>query len=315
MTRVLCLLVAAIGLLEGTQTADRARLADLVTSLTRESSWKLVAAVPLAFTAHHPQGLVKIGETLFLSSVEITTPTRRLPRPVGGHDRDTGAGVGHLFKFDRSGRLIADLRLGEGAQYHPGGIDYDGTYIWVPVAEYRPNSRSIVYRVEPGTMTATEMFRTGDHIGAVVHDTDEGTLHGVSWGSRRFYRWSLGGDGRVTGAAGAATPPATRNPSHYVDYQDCKYVSGGLMLCTGISELQRPAGAAAFRLGGLELVDLRDGRPRHQVPLLLWTPGGLPLTRNATWFEPTATGLRGYFVPEDDKSVLYIYEHHQAGSG
>ena len=148
-----------------------------------------------------------------------------------------------------------------------------------------------------------------------MHDTDEGTLHGVSWGSRRFYRWSLGGDGRVTGAAGAATPPATRNPSHYVDYQDCKYVSGGRMLCTGISELQRPAGAAAFRLGGLELVDLRDGRPRHQVPLLLWTPGGPPLTRNATWFEPTATGLRGYFVPEDDKSVLYIYEHHQAGSG
>ena len=31
--------------------------------------------------------------------------------------------------------------------YHPGGIDYDGRHIWVPVAEYRPNSRSIIYRV------------------------------------------------------------------------------------------------------------------------------------------------------------------------
>ena len=33
--------------------------------------------------------------------------------------------------------------------YHPGGIDYDGRHIWVSVAEYRPNSRSIVYRIDP----------------------------------------------------------------------------------------------------------------------------------------------------------------------
>ena len=57
------------------------------------------------------------------------------------------------------GNLLADLTLGEGTIYHPGGIDYDGTYIWVPVAEYRPNSRSIVYRVDPDTMKATEMLR------------------------------------------------------------------------------------------------------------------------------------------------------------
>jgi len=24
--------------------------------------------------------------------------------------------------------------------YHPGGIDFDGVNIWVPVAEYRPDS-------------------------------------------------------------------------------------------------------------------------------------------------------------------------------
>ena len=46
--------------------------------------------------------------------------------------------------------------------YHPGGIDYDGDDIWVPVAEYRPNSRSIVYRVDPETMKATEVFRFAD---------------------------------------------------------------------------------------------------------------------------------------------------------
>jgi hypothetical protein len=102
-----------------------------------------------------------------------------------GYDRDTGEGAGHLFKFDKTGKLLADLPLGEGAVYHPGGIDYDGRYIWVPVAEYRPNSSAIVYRVDPATMKATEVFRYRDHIGGIVHNTDDNTLNGVSWGSRR----------------------------------------------------------------------------------------------------------------------------------
>jgi hypothetical protein len=192
--------------------------------------------------------------------------------------------------------------------YHPGGIDYDGRSLWVPVAEYRPNSRSIVYRVDPAAMTASEVLRFGDHIGGIVHNTDDATLHGVSWGSRRFYRWTLGTDGRVTNAK---LPPAklrTRNPSHYVDYQDCKYAGRRRMLCTGVTEMRATPGAAPFRLGGIELVDLRDGRPLHQVPVLLWTPGGLDMTHNPTWFESSAAGLRGYFLPDDDTSTLYVYE-------
>ena len=103
----------------------------------------------MAFPAHHPQGLVKIGDRLFFSSVEVTTPPRR---GAGGEgfDCDTGRGVGHLFEATMDGRLVADVVLGEGTMYHPGGIDFDGRDIWVPVAEYRPNSRSIVYRVDPG---------------------------------------------------------------------------------------------------------------------------------------------------------------------
>jgi hypothetical protein len=178
----------------------------------------------------------------------------------------------------------------------------------VPVAEYRPDSRSIVYRVDPDTMKATEVLRFADHIGAIVHNTDDHTLHGVSWGSRRFYRWTLGRDGKVTNAA---TPPEklrTLNTSHYLDYQDCKYVGDRRMLCTGVTEMRRTPDTSPFRLGGLDLVDLRDGRPVHQVPVLLWTAGGLDMTHNPVWLEPTAAGLRGYFMPEDDKSTLYIYD-------
>jgi hypothetical protein len=286
----------------------RSTIADRVRMLTRDSPWQMVAVVPIAFRTYHPQGMVKIGETLFVSSVEIRVPTRRLPQPAGRYDRDTGEGAGHLFKLDMAGRLIADLRLGEGTIYHPGGIDYDGKNIWVPVAEYRPDSRSIVYRVDPGTMKAIEVFRFGDHIGAIVHNTDDNTLHGVSWGSRRFYRWTLGHDAKVTNAN---TPPEnlrTLNTSHYLDYQDCKYLGGRRMLCTGVTEMRPGADAPPFRLGGMDLVNLDDGRPLHQVPVLLWTAGGLDMTHNPVWIEPSEKGLRGYFMPEDDRSTLYIYD-------
>ena len=156
----------------------RSTLAERVQQLTRESSWKLVSDVRFKFVTHHPQGMVKIGDMLFVSSVEIKVRTKRFAQPVDGYDRDAGEGIGHLFKLDLQGNLLADLPLGEGSIYHPGGLDFDGTHIWIAVAEYRPNSRSIVYRIDPQNMKATEVFRFADHLGALVHNTDDRTLHG-----------------------------------------------------------------------------------------------------------------------------------------
>jgi uncharacterized protein DUF6454 len=283
-------------------------LASRVETLTRDSAWKLVASLPVRFPTFHPQGMVKIGETFYVSAVEVTVPTRRFPQRVNGYDRDAGEGIGHLFKIDTSGNLVGDLKLGEGTIYHPGGIDFDGASIWVPVAEYRPDSRSIVYRVDPASMRATEVLRFPDHLGGIVHDTDDGTLHGVSWGSRRFYRWTLDRDGRVTNASAPPESIRTLNTSHYVDYQDCKYAGGHRMLCTGVTEIRTTPGAPPFRLGGLDLVNLLDGRPLHQVPVLLWTAGGLDMTHNPVWLEAAGAGLRGYFMPEDGKSTIYVYD-------
>jgi hypothetical protein len=285
MTAMRILLVAAMAALSALQADPRSIVADRVMTLTRASTWTPAGSTPIAFRTFHPQGMVKIGETLFVSSVEVL-------------DRDAGRGVGHVFKIDKAGALVADLRLGEGAMYHPGGIDYDGRSIWVPVGEYRPDSRSIVYRVDPQTMTASEVFRVADHIGAIVHDTAEDTLHGVSWGSRRFYRWTMTGEARGV----------TENTSHYIDYQDCKYAGRRRMLCTGVTELRQARDAAPFRLGGLDLVSLEDGRPLHQVPVLLWTAAGLDMTHNPVWIEPAAAGLRAYFMPDDDRSTLYVYD-------
>ena len=291
------------------QTANAgAVVSERVKKLTRGTQWRQVAAIPVNFNTFHPQGMVKIGDNFYVSSVDIRTPTKRYPALQDGYDRDTGEGVGHLFKIDMKGNMISDLALGEGSVYHPGGIDFDGTVIWVPVAEYRPNSRAIIYRVDPATMKATEVLRYGDHIGGIVHNIDGKSLNGVSWGSRRFYRFALDNDGKVTNAA---TPPdqlRVTNPALYIDYQDCKYLGRQEALCSGLNNYQLKKDAPRFPLGGFELVDLAGNRPIYQVPIELWTDSGLPMTQNPFWIEPTATGLRAYFMPEDEKSTVYVYE-------
>jgi hypothetical protein len=256
------------------------QVAERLTALTRNSHWTAAGAIPVGFDAFHPQGIVKIGDAFFVSSV------------------DKGGKTGHLFKIDASGQRLGDLNLTEGELYHPGGIDFDGRDIWVPLAEYRPDSRSIVYRVDPATMKATEVVRVADHIGAVVHNVDDKTLHGVSWGSRRFYRWERDGAGAMTRAD---------NPSHYVDYQDCKYIGGRRMMCGGVADL-RAENAMPFRLGGLDVVSLADNRPLHQLPIPLVTPNGVSMTQNAVFIEGRGAGLRAYFMPEDGRSAIYIYD-------
>jgi hypothetical protein len=172
--------VCGASLSAAAQTASPGPLvSERIKKLTRAVQWKQVAAIPVNFNTFHPQGMVKIGDTLFVSSVDIRTPTKRYPQLTDGYDRDTGEGAGHLFKLDLKGNLIADLTLGEGSAYHPGGF---------------------------------------------------------------------------------------------------------------------------------EIVDLAGNRPIFQVPVELWTESGLPMTQNPFWVEPTATGLRAYFMPEDEKSTLYIYE-------
>jgi hypothetical protein len=283
-------------------------IADRLMALTRTSSWRFVRSIPVGFRTFHPQGMVKIGDTFYVSSVEVTAAPQRFASPSGGFDRSPGAGVGHLFKVDDTGRLLGTVKLGEGTMYHPGGIDYDGQSIWVPVAEYRPDSRSIVYRLDPATLLASEVLRVADHIGGIVHNTDDRTLHGVSWGSRRFYRWRLDAAGRVLEREAPLASIRTLNPSHYIDYQDCHYAGARQMACTGLADYRPTPGGPAFRLGGIELVSLVDGRPVHQVPLPLWTVTGRPMTQNPAWLEVTETGLRAYFMPDDDQSVIAVYE-------
>lgn len=307
----LCLVVVAAAvaatipsLAEAGPTPAAARMspaAEAFSHTTRSTPWQLTRKVRLDFPTYHPQGLARVGDRLFLSSVEIIEPTVKYPEPRDGYDRSAGRGVGHVFVMTRDGRLLRDIVVGEGTVYHPGGIDYDGTSVWVPVAEYRPHSRSIVYTINPRTLEVTERFRYADHVGGVVRDPSSGTVHGVSWGSRTFFNWSPTGRLLRSGA----------NESHYVDYQDCDNSGDRLQLCSGIAGLPT-AGGGSYELGGLALIDLRDNSTLHEVPFPYFSTAGHVATRNPVTLEREGHTLRLIAAPDDGEEVagteLLFYE-------
>jgi hypothetical protein len=288
------------------EAAGGSELSKAVRKLTADSKWELVESIHLNFPLGHPQGLVKIGEAFYVSTVEVVTPARRYPELRDGYDRDTGAGKGFLHKFDGKGHLLGSVSVEKGSMYHPGGIDYDGSSIWVPVAEYRPNSASIIYKVDPATMTAQKVFEYKDHIGGIVHDTENNAIHGLSWGSRRFYRWPVNAQGEV----GETETPRDRlmvlNPEHYIDYQDAHYIGNGEMLCSGLATYTY--NGTDFPLGGIEIVDLKTNTPVHQIPVKLRSPKtGKSICQNPFWLELKDGIVTAYFVPDDDDATMYVY--------
>lgn len=275
--------------------------------LTASVPWQLVNTITLNFPTYHPQGLVKIQDTFYLSSVEILSQTERFPQPRNGYDRSPGEGIGHLFHFDSNGNLVQDITVGEGTIYHPGGIDYDGESIWMPVAEYRPNSQSIIYRVAPETSEVCEMFRWDDHIGGLAYNRCNDTLHGISWGSRKFYDWRpVGGWSRGMRQSRLESTMCV-NGSYYIDYQDCQFLETRFMLCSGLNNYVLP-NVGRVALGGLELVDLELHTALYQVPVLLYSDTMRPMTQNPFWVELYRNHLRFYFIPDDHESTLYIYD-------
>jgi hypothetical protein len=241
----------------------------------------------LEFAAFHPQGLARVGDRLLLSSAELLGDTP-YPTAQAGY---SGHGRGHVFELDMTGGLLRETIVGEGDIFHPGGICYDGRHVWVPVAEYRPDSRAIVYRLDPDTMTTEEAFRFDDHIGAVAHDRLTGLLHAATWGSARLI---------VLDPISGKVLRNSLNNSRYVDYQDCATVGHGKLVCTGVTEYPLPSGET-FSLGGIGVVDVATGFMQHETPVTTLSPAGRTLTFNAVHLEVLADPaiLRMYAVPDD----------------
>lgn len=254
-----------------------AAVAETVASLTRATTWQLVDELPLRFETHHPQGMARIGPTWWISTVDVDA--RR----------------GLVMAVDGRGDLVERVPIGDGQCYHPGGMDFDGVALWIPCAEYRPDSTTTVYRMEPGG-APERAFDVDDHVGALARCGFEGDLVGWSWGSRRFYRWSVDGHLRA----------ARVNPAFFVDHQDCQWLDSGHLLCGGVAEVVLSSGPGW--LGGLGLLDVDDLVMEREVPFPIYSSAsGRVATHNPLWSEIRGDQLIVHLLPDDGMGTILSY--------
>ena len=85
------------------------------------------------------------------------------------------------------------------AQDHPGGIQSDGTRLWIPVAESNRTGRSLIRAYKLADMTAGGRlkadfeFAVNDHIGALAVAAESKLLFGANWDTERVYVWDFKG--------------------------------------------------------------------------------------------------------------------------
>lgn len=213
---------------------------------------------PFPFDATHVQGLFVTREHYFFTGVDKFTSSA------------------YLFKVNRlDGALASKKNIEKLFDFHPGGIDFDGKYIWVPVAVYDEYSHTYMTIVDPETLRHKIVFQADDHIGAVACHGD--TIIGANWNARDFYFFSRKGE------------IIEKRPSPTgVGYQDCKAVSGHLM-CTG---------------GGyLDWIDIENWKLAKRFALGQSVEGSSLSREGAAWLDGQV-----FFLPDDGlKARVYAF--------
>lgn len=258
-------------------TRQTAAATDTIASLSRRTTWELVDEVPLAFDAHHPQGMARVDSTWWISTVDVE------------------GRLGYVLAVDSGGHLVEKVPVGDDVRYHPGGMDFDGEAFWIAAAEYRPDSTAVVQRLQPGAAPETA-FAVDDHVGAVARCGRDGDLVGWSWGSRRFYRWSIDG-----------TLVSSRvNPSFFVDHQDCQWLGTGHLLCGGVAEVALADGPGW--LGGVGLLDAQALVMEREIPFPHYSSDtGRVGTHNPIWSEVDGDRLLVHLLPDDGAGAIRSY--------
>ena len=168
------------------------------------------------------------------------------------------------------------MELQQGTTFHPGGFDLDGDSIWIPVAEYRPHSRSVIQRRSRKTLELLASFEVADHIGCLTVIGDH--LAGGNWDARQFYEWSF--DGK---------PIGRRDNPNRAHYQEVK-ARYGTLVASGTSP---------------EVIEWLD--PETLAPLRSVSAGktdrGAPYTREGMDLRDG----RLYLLPEDSTSRLFVF--------
>jgi WD40 repeat protein len=224
--------------------------------------WKLVRTMTLNGPTNHIQGIEFDADSLWVTSVDSTNRK------------------GYLREFSlTSGNLTKGIEVQQGERFHPGGIAADAESLWFPVAEYRPNSASIIQRRNKRTLGLEVSFNVPDHIGCIAVTPEY--LVGGNWDSREFYVWDH------TGKLVRKAAPNTGNA-----YQDMKF-EGGLLVASGL--LADHTGA----------VDWMDSPSFHLVKRVKFgsTERHTPFTREGM----AVRGKELLVLPEDEPSRLFVF--------
>jgi hypothetical protein len=291
--------------------SDGENIVELFQHLGRTTVWKSIANITMQGDTFEPEGMVRLGNDRFVVSCgEYTEATKKYPGITNGTDRTPGQGFGHLIVFNGKGQRLADATITprNALEYHNGGIDYDGKDIWGTIAQYRPNTTAYAYKAAPASLEPTTVLHYNDHLGGVVHDTRDNKITCLNWGSRNASSWHL-----QQVRPGCATSPrpekVIRNPSYFVDYQDCKwlghskfYNGKSVMLCSGVATV------GGYNLGGVALVDVDTMVPLAEVPIALQSALGVTMTQNPVDVSVENGKLRFYWMPDQRNSTLYVYE-------
>ena len=172
--------------------AERHRTNDpLVTAFENASAQHHLdedGSLRLNFNTYHPQAMEVVGDRVLGGDHRAT----RLPEPIDGYDRSPGKGVGHLFVLE-DGTLVKDIVLGGGRHVPPRrprrgpGRRHCRCF----VAEYRPDSESIIYKVDPSTFEAQKIFTVD--VSSIVPQPGGAAASSASPGAHVSSTWTTSG--------------------------------------------------------------------------------------------------------------------------
>ncbi|KAH7325745.1 hypothetical protein B0I35DRAFT_474485 [Stachybotrys elegans] len=289
--------------------SDGELIVELFQNLGLTTVWKSIANITIEGDSFEPEGMVRLSDDRYVvSSGQWTEPTQRYGKIINGTDRTPGKGFAHLVVYDGEGKRIADATITKEGddEYHNGGIDYDGKVIWGAIGQYRPNTTGYAYKADPATLSPQQVMHYSDHLGGIIHDTWNNSITCLNWGARNASTWDLDG---VPCGAGKKPRTVVRNPTYFIDYQDCKwlgysnyYAGRSVMLCSGLATI------GGYRLGGVALVDAATMTPLAEVPVALESALGARMTQNPMDVAVVDRKLRFYWMPDHHNSTLYIYE-------
>lgn len=223
---------------------------------------ELLQTVHLQAETHHVQGIEIQDNRLWVTSVDVRNKK------------------GLLLEFRLpDGKLNRSIELQDGSRYHPGGISADSTSLWIPIAEYRPQSTSLIEKRNKSTLALEHRFSVQDHIGCIAVTPD--FLVGGNWDARHLYVW----DHR--GKLIRKVPNPSGNAFQDLKFRDRKLVGGGL--------LADKSGAIDW----LEFPSLMSVRRLTTAK----TDRGVVYTHEGM----TLLGDKLYLLPEDGPSRLFVF--------